>query len=185
MLTHSHLCPSSLACSLTLIHFHTLYLSLPPASMRSLKLCLITSRHSQRHSALSARLPHTCTHTRTHIPHIPQCCWILSDKKPGITSPVDPLVNIMRHKMFVSDFLVSWADRSLWSCCRQTMNSSTAEQGHLCNSAGYTCLLFMSGIIDRKKKGHQNRSSKATVGSQGQVISVFCRRRLLYCAGHS
>lgn len=53
--------------SRSLVHFHTLYLSSPPASMHSLKLCLIASRHSQRRSALSCSPPsHMHTHERTH-----------------------------------------------------------------------------------------------------------------------
>lgn len=63
MLTHSHLCPSyfSLILSLSLIHFH--WLRPPhPASMHSLKPCLIASRHSQPRSAPSACLHHTHSH---------------------------------------------------------------------------------------------------------------------------
>lgn len=58
MLTHSHLCPSSLSGSLALFSStftHSTPLS-PPASMHSLKLCLIAFHHSQAHSAPSARL---------------------------------------------------------------------------------------------------------------------------------
>lgn len=68
MLTRSHLCPSSLPCSLTLssTFTHSTSLSLPPASMHSLKLCLIASHHSQQHCDLSACLSHICTHTHTH-----------------------------------------------------------------------------------------------------------------------
>lgn len=90
--------------SRSLIHFHTLCLSLPPASMRSLKLCLIASHHSQRHSALSACLHHT--HTRGCVCVCvckrigPQPCWILFDN--------DLMDDLCTYLPYASSYVSIW-----------------------------------------------------------------------------
>lgn len=89
MLTHSHLCLSSLSCSLahshplSHTHTHTIPTTITtPTSMHSLKLCLIASHHSQQHSAHPPRLSPSHMHAHAHMHRekhtSPQpCCFII------------------------------------------------------------------------------------------------------------
>lgn len=171
--------------SRSLIHFHTLYLSLPPASMHSLKLCLIASHHSQRHSALSACLRHTCTHMHMHI-YQPTAMLDIIWWNPW--SLHLPLICIILCQFVCLCLFSSWHFLSC-SCLLYLMTSLTLEQGHLFMLS----LLWIPEFngtycMDRKRK-HQNRTSKPQRYSKGRsfLFSVFAQwlhfRRTLYCRG--
>lgn len=178
--------------SRSLIHFHTLYLSLPPASMHSLKLCLIASRHSQQHSALSACLPHTCTcmHAHRHkeayqptamLDIIWSNLWSLhfSSQIPHKihVSKIDSLCLLSSFKSLFLELLTAQDDLF-------DLRTGSSIYLSLLGLSAFSCHIFVYG-----KERHQNRTSKPQWYFKGRsfLFSLFAQglhfRRMVYCRG--